>query len=101
MKISTAWHYILNYASAFALIAAAAWFVAKPHAQTLINDTVAGQFRQVKTEIEEIQKDVNNLATTQRALVQSLGDLEGAIDRQSAEQLPLLEDIKRALEANQ
>jgi len=76
MKISTIWQYVLNYASAIALLAAGAWFIAKPHAEGLINQTVEQRFEFVET-------NVNNLATTQQTLVGEIGDLKDAIEAQT------------------
>ena len=60
MTIKALLGYLMQYASTLAIIAAAAWFIVKPHAENFIDLTVEGRFATVET-------NQTNLQTEQRA----------------------------------
>jgi len=64
MTVKALLGYLLQYASALALIAATVWFIAKPHAEEFITDTVAARFTKVEAAQQAIVDDIGVLTAT-------------------------------------
>ena len=76
MTIKAVLTFLIQYASALAIIAGASWYIAKPHAENFVQQSV-------KTEIDGLKKQVDAAMDQQQILSDKVGILTATIESQS------------------